>query len=270
MDRLAQLQHHVVGDVDDVADRPRPPAAQAQPHPQGRGSDGHPVDLTGGEPRAALRILDPHGDPRCARSRHGGSRHGVQWNVVEGGQVAGHAVDRHGVGAVGGDCHVEHHVGEGNLIRERPPRERLVEHQDAAPLVAEAELALRSRSSRENGHRGCCAPPLRGPRRAPIPRWRRPRWHRPRSSTPRRRPPCPRPRRRWSPAGPGRPTGGNGSPRPGRRPRPRTAASRRCTSSTSIPTPLNTDATCSGSVVGRSMNSPSQRSETLIGTAPAP
>ena len=44
VERLAVLQHHVVGDIDDVVDRPHPGGQQAPLHPGRRRLDGDALD----------------------------------------------------------------------------------------------------------------------------------------------------------------------------------------------------------------------------------
>ena len=58
VDRLAELEHHVVADVDDVADRAL--AGGDEPHLDdvGRRPDGHAADPAADEPRAQRRLLD--------------------------------------------------------------------------------------------------------------------------------------------------------------------------------------------------------------------
>ena len=58
--RLAALQHHVVGDVDDVADGADPDGSQTCLHPAGRWPDTHARNQPADEAPAALRGLNCH------------------------------------------------------------------------------------------------------------------------------------------------------------------------------------------------------------------
>ena len=61
VDRMPELEHHEVGDINDVADAPRPDASQGGCQPRGRRSDRHIGDDSGYVPWAAEGILDLHG-----------------------------------------------------------------------------------------------------------------------------------------------------------------------------------------------------------------
>ena len=56
--RLRGQQHHVVGDVDDVVDRPLPGRRQPRLQPERRGADRDVGEDAGGEARAELGDLD--------------------------------------------------------------------------------------------------------------------------------------------------------------------------------------------------------------------
>ena len=100
-------------------------------HPGGRRADGDPGDDGAGEAGRQVGVLDHDRWPATGPSP--GSAGGVgqgEGQAVVGGQVAGHAGHRQGVGPVGGDVEVEHGVGadaegvgEGHA-RRRPRRPR--------------------------------------------------------------------------------------------------------------------------------------------------
>ena len=68
--RLAGEQHHVVGDVDDVRDRPLPGRDQARLEPQRRRPDLHVLEHAHGEAQADLRVaISTDAGPRPCRTR---------------------------------------------------------------------------------------------------------------------------------------------------------------------------------------------------------
>ena len=110
---LTQLEHHVVGDVDDRVDRSHAGSGQAGRHPRRRLPDGDVVEYPGAEPLAEVRGLD-----RDGRALGGGwiqlGEHRLpvgERNTELGGQVTGHSGHRQGVGPVAFDVDVEQHIG---------------------------------------------------------------------------------------------------------------------------------------------------------------
>ena len=76
--RLAGQQHRVVGDVDDVVDRPLPGCAQPRRQPRRRGRDRDVLEHARGEARAQLGTLDRRPPrPPTAPGEPGSSRHGA-------------------------------------------------------------------------------------------------------------------------------------------------------------------------------------------------
>ena len=112
---LAQLQHHVVGDVDDGVDRAHPRTLQALHKPGGRGAHREAVEHPEAEAEAQVTVVDPDRGPLGGGGGalgHGGGRDG-EGHLEPGRQVTGDADDRQGVGPVALDVEVEQHVGVG-------------------------------------------------------------------------------------------------------------------------------------------------------------
>ena len=115
--RLSGEQHHVVGDVDDVVDRPLAGRDQPRLQPQRRGADRHLGEHAGGEARTKLRDL--HGHRRVVRrlALAGGLRVVLprrlgQRSAAERVHLPRHPVDAEAVDAVRGDLELEHGLRE--------------------------------------------------------------------------------------------------------------------------------------------------------------
>ena len=138
---LTHLEHHVVGDVDHVVDRAHARQGQPPRQPRRRGPDGHPFEDDGSEPRT--EVLGLHLDRGLALAvPHRGVLRYREGNTELGGQVSGHAGDRHRIRAVRGDVELEDDVG---LHAERllQPGAGLgldPEDEDAAVVVRQLEL----------------------------------------------------------------------------------------------------------------------------------
>ncbi len=148
MQRLRGQQHHVVGDVDDVIDRPLAGRDQAALEPQRRGADRDVLEHAGGEARAKLRHLNRDrgvvvdlvaarrlrvGLPGRRGERRGGDRM----------RLAGDPVDAEAVDPVRVHLELEHRLGDGQDVRERRARPRpVVEDDDPARVVADPKLGL--------------------------------------------------------------------------------------------------------------------------------
>ena len=144
--RLAQLQHHVVGDVDDQRDRPHPGREQAALHPPRRRrlrvdavhAPGHEPQaaLVGERDRPCLALDDRHG--------HAGGRVDVV-DVGGGRDLPREPAHGERVAAVRGDVELDHRVAPADQ------RERVVarlggvrgQHEDARVVGADAQLAGR-------------------------------------------------------------------------------------------------------------------------------
>ena len=107
MQRLRVLEQHVVGDVDDVVDRPHPAGAQAALHPVRARTDldslDHAADVAAAQGRIRYRNLDQVASRRTRAA--GERRHEVPLEraVEAGRQLARDAEVAHLVRPVGGD-----------------------------------------------------------------------------------------------------------------------------------------------------------------------
>ena len=139
---VAELQHHVVGDVDREADGSH--AGQHEPPLQpGRGGSGgvEPLDHRG-DVAVAPGVGELHRRPTTGR------RHVTQAEVVEGQAergrgLAGDAADAEGVTAVRGDGDVEHLVTQVQELDDIAAQRRVrVEHEDPGGGVRQPQLGL--------------------------------------------------------------------------------------------------------------------------------
>ena len=148
--RLTDLEHHVVADVDHVADGPLPGEVQPVLHPVGRRPLFDAFDQQGDEARVQLRVLgcdlDPAVDRRTVHLKRVGRRHKV--DAGERGDLAGSAHDRGAAGDVRDHVDVEHDIAEHLGQRSSWPqfREfgRRLEQDDAFVIVAEPEFRRRT------------------------------------------------------------------------------------------------------------------------------
>ena len=145
--RLAQLEHHVVGDVDDQRDGAHPGPEQPPLHPpRRRRRRVDPVDAAGHEAQAAV-VGQRDGPPVTLGGGHRHAARGVDVVHVGGdGELARQPAHGERVAAVGRDVQLDHRVV-------RPDqRERLVaglggvrrQHEDAGVVGPDAELAHRA------------------------------------------------------------------------------------------------------------------------------
>ena len=145
---LAQLEHHIVGQVHHRVDGPLSHGQQAVGHPPGRRAGGHVVEHPNPEASAQVGGGDAH---RCPLGRgpagldHPGSSR-REGNPEAGGQVARHPHHGHGVGAVGVHLQVEQHIGSDvQRLGERDPQgQAAIQDQDALVVVTHADLGPRA------------------------------------------------------------------------------------------------------------------------------
>jgi hypothetical protein len=146
---LAELEHHVVGGIDDRVDRAHPAEQQPARDLGRRGHGGHTGDHPRREPRAELGRLD--GDRGEARRRLAGGRHQglrqLERQPQLGRQVSCHAGDAEAVRAVRRHVEVEHHVGhDAERLDDRGARSGTAgaEHQQPLGVVGDPQLAARA------------------------------------------------------------------------------------------------------------------------------
>ncbi len=148
--RLAQLEHHVVGDVDNGADRAQSRAAQALAHPERRASRRIDTlyDATR-ETRATGRRFESHRKflARCLRHRLG-------WRMGElarrdGGDLPRDAEHRQHVAAIRGHVERQDRVVEQERLAQRRARHEFVRQlEDSFVLFGKPEFACRAQHAR--------------------------------------------------------------------------------------------------------------------------
>ncbi len=144
--RLVEFQHHVVADVDDVADRPHAGGGESARHPVRRRLDLDAGDDGRGEPGASITVDDLDvGDPLVAGDDEGRSR----WPELDahlGGDIACDPDVSPAVGTVAGDIGVDQHVGgDAQRVAVGDPEGRLRRQDtDTGVVVAETEFGRRA------------------------------------------------------------------------------------------------------------------------------
>ena len=143
VERMPELEEHQVGRIDHVGDGANPAGLEPPGEPQGRGTDGYPLDHPGRVAGALLRGLDADRD----RLGSGGALllegRGAEEDGPrkERGQLACDAQVGERVGPVGRDVDLEQHVLEAERPRDRHARgEVLRQQQKAARVEGEPEL----------------------------------------------------------------------------------------------------------------------------------
>ena len=108
MHRLANLQHDVVGDVNDVGDAAQAAQSQLAFHPARRWAGGDVVDIVADVARAEVRGFNGDGQAVIGSVGDGvvGGGH-LEGLAQHGGNLAGNAQDALAIGAVGGDGDVK-------------------------------------------------------------------------------------------------------------------------------------------------------------------
>ena len=164
VDRLAELEHHVVRGVDDVRDRPLAGGEEAHLDAIGRGADRHAADPAADEPGAQVGIAHVDGQSLGRRRPVPLFDHDVREpDLATGGRgdLAGQPQDRQRVAAVGLDVHVEHVVAV--EVRERHPERRVGrEDQDPVAVARQPQLLARAQHPvRDDAHLlGALDPPV--------------------------------------------------------------------------------------------------------------
>ncbi len=159
--RLTELEHHVVGDVDHVADAPHAAALQTTPEPRRRRADAHALEHPGREPRTPHRVGDLDADRvRGRRARlHRHPELSLQRHPQHRRRLARDAQVAERVAPVGGDVHLEHRVLEAQRLRQRRPG-------DQVPVAGSAARSHRRRDPAPSPSRASRGSPRRGGWRA--------------------------------------------------------------------------------------------------------
>ena len=131
--RLAALEHDVVGHVDDVADRPDAQRLEPLAEPPGALADRHARDDPRGEARAEVGRLDAHAGPRLDRGARGGRTRIVLADgpLEEHADLACHADVAQAVGPVAGHLQVDRQVAPhlgGRLVIQARQGQSLGQH----------------------------------------------------------------------------------------------------------------------------------------------
>ena len=145
---LADREHDVVRDVDDVRDRAHAGCGDAGLEPGRRRAHLDVGEHPAGPPRAQIGSVDPRGDVVVGRAGALGRRLGPRpWReirVERRRDLAGDAVNVLAVGPVRRDLELEHVVGDGQVVDEGVAHRPVVgQEHDPVVLLAQVELALR-------------------------------------------------------------------------------------------------------------------------------
>ena len=145
VDGLAELEHHVVAHVDDVADRALARRDQAHLDPVRRRPDRDARHVPTHEPRAQPGLQDLDGQAvrdRCPGLRRLGVRE-ADGGARDGGDLAGQADHAQRVAAVGFDVDIEHDIAVelGQWHAERGVRR---EDEDAVGVAGQAQFVARA------------------------------------------------------------------------------------------------------------------------------
>jgi hypothetical protein len=146
MHGLAELEHHVVGDVDDRGDRAKAGALDARLHPRGRRrARVDALDDPRRETRAGAGVVDAHGALRLAGDGSLGDAGQHQRRAGDRGDFTRNAGERQAVGAVRGQLDRDHRVVESEHLAQVLSRQRIVgQRQQAGGVIRQPELARRA------------------------------------------------------------------------------------------------------------------------------
>jgi hypothetical protein len=141
VDRFAELEHHVVRGVDDVADRPHPGRKQADLNVVRRRGDAHIVDPAPHEARAQVRRFDA--DAQTFGNRRPGLRRISGWpahlGARRGGDLARQPDEAQRIATIRLYVDVEHDVAV-QLTQRLPERRIGRQDQDAVGVAREVQL----------------------------------------------------------------------------------------------------------------------------------
>ena len=144
VERPPEIEHHVIGDVDQRRDRPLADRGEAAAHPLGRLAIGEAADALCEESGAARRIVGAHvGAFARALDRRIGKRLGGAEPGDD--QIERDPAHAHAIGPVGEHVDVDHRVVQPGIIGIGHPDRRIGGQLDDAVMVfAELELARRA------------------------------------------------------------------------------------------------------------------------------
>ncbi len=148
--RLAGFEHHVVGDVDDIVDRPHAHGAQPLLQPLRRRADGDLADFPGGVTGTEFRRFDADlvPGPGGGQGRYPVHQR-TQRTVGETADLAGDAAHTGAVGPVGRQVHLDHRVAQVEGLGERATGLQLcVQVENAAVVLVQAQFPRRAEHAR--------------------------------------------------------------------------------------------------------------------------
>ncbi|MNS79629.1 hypothetical protein D3C72_1132890 [compost metagenome] len=146
MHRLAQLQHHVLGNVHQQRHRPHAAAAQALGHPQRGGGAG--IDALDDTAHVARRFGARRKVNGQFTAAHGRNRGRVERHHFAGacsGHVEGDAADAEAVGAVGGQLDLDAGVRQAEILHQGLADRRVIrQFQQTGGVVVQAQFLGRA------------------------------------------------------------------------------------------------------------------------------
>ena len=145
MQRLTPLEHHIVGDIDDVVDRPHAGGGQRVLHPLRRWTHPDPVNQDGGVARASLRILDLNaGSPLRSWTRLAiGSRRLPYRAIRQRRDLSRDSQDREVIRPIGRRFDIQDHIAQ-DIRQRRPWLSVGLQFEYAFVLVRQSQLTLRT------------------------------------------------------------------------------------------------------------------------------
>ena len=145
MQRLVILQHHEIGNIHHVADRPQPGPRKPFLQPLRRRPDTHPVNHRSGIAAAQIGIGDGDADP-FRRRRPRLPVTGIRLGHPPPGKrrhFVGHAQHREAIQAVGGKIQIQNRIAQ--IIRQWRPQRRIIgQNHNPGMILAQPQLQLRA------------------------------------------------------------------------------------------------------------------------------
>ena len=159
MHRLAELQHHVLGDIHQQADRAHAAATQALGHPQRGGTGGiHAFDHAAEITRRIRTGVELNRHARVMQRRHRRVVEGFDLAAGRGSHVEGNAAHAEAIGAVRRQLQFDAGIRQTEVIRERRAHRRIRwQFEQTGRVGIQAQLVRRAQHA-VGGHaaqRGC-------------------------------------------------------------------------------------------------------------------